>query len=457
MTGLDNAISTLLASRAELLLSAIRPSPGATAGQTTTQTGTSELLVEAQPGTGGAQNGASGAAGASAQTALSTVARTLDAISRFGGGATPALTGNTPLWPTAPRAASAFAALSSGFFDQAFSSPSTLGAVANAAAARAASEPAPPLPASVLAAALSKTVGESGLFYESHLVEWLAGQRPAASLVGEPQARVDPRALALPLDVPDQPADADVWLDDPAAPQRFPGAAGLPDGADLPSLQGTAHAFVPPRNAEQAAALAHSLRDAPASVFSPAGSTAGSAAAPAPKESAVQAALMAGIHPSTIPLVRQQLDLLANDQFRWSGEAWPGARLEWEIAPQERDARAPDAGVSAERPWRTRVTLSLPTLGTVDADLVLTGDKLVARINAGAHGAARLVADGEAFREQLAAAGIGLAGLSIRAVGGAGEGIDAGTSPGAARPSKPVPSPLEHLFRAPGRSRGAGS
>jgi hypothetical protein len=36
MTGLDNAISTLLASRAELLLSAIRPSPGATAGQTTT-------------------------------------------------------------------------------------------------------------------------------------------------------------------------------------------------------------------------------------------------------------------------------------------------------------------------------------------------------------------------------------------------------------------------------------
>jgi hypothetical protein len=103
------------------------------------------------------------------------------------------------------------------------------------------------------------------------------------------------------------------------------------------------------------------------------------------------------------------------------------------------------------------VTLSLPTLGTVDADLVLTGDKLVARINAGAHGAARLVADGEAFREQLAAAGIGLAGLSIRAVGGAGEGIDAGTSPGAARPSKPVPSPLEHLFRALGRSRGAGS
>ncbi|MDR5751990.1 MULTISPECIES: flagellar hook-length control protein FliK [unclassified Caballeronia] len=448
MTGLDNAISTLLASRAELLLSAIRPSPSATAGQTTTQTGTSELLVEAQPGTGGEQNGASGAGGASAQTALSTVARTLDAISRFGGGATPALTGNTPLWPTAPRAASAFAALSGGLFDHAFSSPSTLGAVANAAAARAASQPAPPLPASALVAALSKTVGESGLFYESHLVEWLAGQRPAALLASEPQARVDPRAMALPLDTPDQPADADVWLDDPSAPQRFAGAA------DLPDLEGTAHAFVPPRNAEQAAALAHSLRDAPASVFSAAGSA---ASAPAPKESAVQAALMAGIHPSTIPLVRQQLDLLATDQFRWSGEAWPGARFEWEIAPQERDARAPDTRASAERPWRTRVTLSLPTLGTVDADLVLTGDKLVARINAGAHGAARLAADGDAFREQLAAAGIGLAGLSIRAVGGAGENLDGGPLAGTAGAHKPVPSPFEHLFRAPGASRGTGS
>jgi hypothetical protein len=239
---------------------------------------------------------------------------------------------------------------------------------------------------------------------------------------------------------------------------RFAGAAGLSGG---PDLQDTPHPFEPPRNAEQAAALAHSLRDAPASVFSPTAPAAATATAPAPKESAVQAALLAGIHPSTIPLVRQQLDLLASDQFRWSGEAWPGARLEWEIAPQERDARAPDSGdASAERAWRTRVTLSLPTLGTVDADLVLTGGKLVARINAGAHGAARLAADGEAFREQLAAAGIGLAGLSIRAVG---EAVDvnaasgnAGTA-GTASASKPVPSPLAHLFRAPPDSRGTRS
>ncbi|SAL54219.1 flagellar hook-length control protein FliK [Caballeronia choica] len=453
MTGLDPAIATLLASRFELLLSAIRPAAGATAGQTAMQAGTSRLFVDIQSGTAAsAPNNASAGAGPSAQTALSSVARTLDAISRFGGGGTPPLTGDAPLWPTAPRPASAFATLSGGLFDTAFAS-NPLAAAAQASAARALSQPAPPLPASALAVALAKTVGDSGLFYESHLVEWLAGQRPAASLADEPQARVDPDALALALDVPDQPAATDAWLDDPAAPRP------LRNMADSPDLQAPVHTVALPRNPQQAAALAESVRDAPVSVFSVTPPAAAAAPPDVPQASAMRAALLAGVHPSTIPLVRQQLDVLATDQFRWSGEAWPGARLEWEIAQQERDARVPDGDPEAERPWRTRVTLSLPTLGTVDADLVLTGQKLVARINASAHGAARLAADGDGFRQQLAAAGIGLAGLSIRAVDGSLDGdadsLAAGGNGRAAR--KPVPSPLEHLFRAPPAAKGAGS
>lgn len=439
MTALDTAIATLLASRAELLMSAIRAPGSATAGQTTTQAGTSRLSIDIQPGASDTRDGASATANASAQTALSKIARTLDAISRFGGGATPPLTGDAPLWPTAPRPASAFANLSGGLFDHAFSS------IASAAAARALSQPAPPLPASVLASALAKTVGESGLFYESHLVEWLAGQRPAASLAGEPQARIDLSAMPLPLDIPEQPEAASspaVWLDETeSAPVRIAG-----DSHDMPDLHPANRTFTPPSNPQQAAALAESVRDAPASALSSAASaTPAVTAAPAPQESAAQAALLAGVHPSTIPLVRQQLDLLATGQFRWSGEAWPGARLEWEIAPQERDARTPDTAHDADRPWRTRVTLSLPTLGTVDADLVLSGEKLVARINASEHGAARLAADREGFRQQLAAAGIGLAGMSIRAVGGSAD-IDADIRAA----SKPVPSPLAHLFRGEG-------
>src|SRR5579862_8145274 len=193
MTGLDTAIASLLANRTELLLSAIRAPngvagsgvTGASVGQTTAQTDMSQTV--------GTPSGAATPA-ASAQTAFSSVARTLDVISRFPG-ATPALSGDTPLWPTPPRPASAFAALTTGLFDTAFSSNA-----AAVAAARAATQNLPPLPASALAAELSRTVDESGLFYESHLVQWMAGQRSAASLGNEPQARVDARALSLPLD-----------------------------------------------------------------------------------------------------------------------------------------------------------------------------------------------------------------------------------------------------------------
>src|SRR6202000_2386975 len=85
--------------------------------------------------------------------------------------------------------------------------------------------------------------------------------------------------------------------------------------------------------------------------------------------------MAAAVHPATIPLVRQQLDMLATGQFRWTGEAWPGAKLDWTIEQDgdEWDRSGGGAASEDDQPWRTRVTLSLPTLGTVDAALTLTG------------------------------------------------------------------------------------
>ena len=90
------------------------------------------------------------------------------------------------------------------------------------------------------------------------------------------------------------------------------------------------------------------------------------------------------VHPATVPLVRQQLDLLATGQFRWTGEAWPGAKLDWTIEQDgdEWDRSGGGAASEDDQPWRTRLTLSLPTLGTVDAELTLTGNRLVARVQA---------------------------------------------------------------------------
>jgi hypothetical protein len=409
MPGLDSAIAALLASRTDMLLSALNTQTSSTAPQANT----SQLSVDTpRVATPASAVNAYAAPGPSAQTALSEIARTLDAISRFGGSATPALLGNMPLWPTAPRivqAASAFESLSGSLFSS-----------SSASAAGAVNPPAPPLPATLLAGMLARTVADSGLFYENHIALWLGGQRSLASLSNEPQARVDKSASGLPSGSFAQPAAAaaEVWIDETLLPPTF--------AADTANPMNSARPVPTPQTPQQAAALAASVREMPASVFSSAapassGASTGTQSSVAHvHDSAVQAALASGIHPSTIPLVRQQLDVLASDQFRWSGEAWPGAKFEWQIqpqnhGPQERDAHQDGGSIDAHRAWHTRVTLTLPTLGNVDADLVLTGNQLVVRMNASEGGAARLAADGDHFRQQIDAAGLQLAGLTVRA------------------------------------------
>ncbi|MGA7813193.1 flagellar hook-length control protein FliK [Caballeronia sp.] len=431
--GLDFAIASLLANPTDILLSAIGSSSGPTTGPTTTQTGTSQLYVNT-PSTGAPAVFPSSLLTPvpSTQTQLSSVAQTLVAISRFGGETTPPLTGDTPLWPSAPVPASAFASLSESIFSS-----------RGATAADGVDTPAPPLDANELAGTLAKTVDESGLFYEAHLVQWFSGQRPLASVASEPQAR----AGTPDSDLPSSSSSSSPSSSSSSGFSSLP-SAGSAESAELAEshpalwvdetlLTNTAprtstdpnnpvRLVQMPMTPQQAASLAASVRGISANAFtstststltSASPGTAGSASAAQGRDPAVQASIAAGIDPSTIPLVRQQLDLLATNQFRWSGEAWPGAKFDWEIEPHDRASYERDAGGAgdADRAWRTRVTLSLPTLGNVDADLVLTGQQLVVRLNASGQGAIRLAADSDGFRQHLEAAGLQLAGLTVRA------------------------------------------
>jgi hypothetical protein len=420
MNGIDTAVAALLASRIDSLLP-IGARAGATASQADASLDVKTPPVSPMPATPAPLP-------ASAQTALSAVALTLDAITRSGGEATPALVGQLPVWPAAPAidiaplplvdtGANASQAAASG-------NPATGGAPAqNAGGANAAQGSsaaanivAAPLPVAELAAALARTVEESGLFYESHLAQWLSGQRPVESLAGEAQNHL--------ADAPSQPLtdashdadDANAWTQ--GRPSGNTGAAafaatarGEPDGPHTQSARFTTFDLA-----------THDLIDMPAGPARTAQQAAASHAAGVDDPNAhQQQAMQAALHPATIPLVRQQLDLLATGQFRWTGEAWPGARLDWTIE-QEGDEwrRSGDGAASAddEYPWRTRLTLSLPSLGTVDAELTLTGTRLSARVQASPGGAARLAAQGETFRQRLAQAGIELSGLSIREIGG---------------------------------------
>jgi hypothetical protein len=428
MNGIDTALASVLTSRVDSLLGI---QPGSAATSQTGATGVGTAPTTAPPA-------ATPPPQPSAQTALSAVALTLDAIARSGGEATLAVLGQTPIWAAAPALDVEVEGLPLFDTPPASSSASSAAPAAATGATSTASVAAAQVPVTALAAALEQTVSSSGLFYESHLAQWLAGQRSPDSLADEAQNKLVAEAAQLPLDWTSDDGDA-------SAPNSMsrPGSGAAANGASDASATANASAASRPAQSiltAQAArfaageVLANSLSDLSSQPQSTHASL-HNATAPSLGDGSSQTSQQAAVHPATVPLVRQQLDLLATGQFRWTGEAWPGARLDWTIEQDgdEWDRSGGGAASEDDQPWRTRLTLSLPTLGTVDAELTLTRMRLVARVQASPGGAARLVTQGESFRQRLAAAGIELNGLLIREIGGGvpGGGAGAASSAGA--------------------------
>lgn len=422
MNGIDTAIASALTSRVDSLLGI---QPGSAATSQTGAAGVGNPPTTATPV-------ATPAPQPSAQTALSAVALTLDAIARSGGEVTLAVLGQTPIWPAAPALDVEVDGLPLFDTPPAAAQSSASGAEAAPAAGATASVAAAQLPVAALASALEQIVGGSGLFYESHLAQWLSGQRSPDGLADEPQNRLVAEAAQLPLDWTSDDADASAAN---GTPRQGMGAAGNGSSGGPPNGAPEANANTARTNQSiltvQAArfaageVLANSLSDLNnqtphASLHNATAPTTEDSASPGSQQAAA-------VHAATVPLVRQQLDLLATGQFRWTGEAWPGARLDWTIEQDGDEWDRSGGGTASEddQPWRTRLTLSLPTLGTVDAELTLTGSRLVARVQASPGGAARLAMQGESFRQRLAAAGIELNGLLIREIGG---GVPGGAS-----------------------------
>jgi len=453
MTGIDSRLATVLASRIDSLIDSVAAGSRTAAAQTGASTQASDMSAAPTLGAPLVDTPLP----ASAQATLSEVALTLDAISRIGGEATPAVLGETPIWP-APPAIDAQAGLPEGLF--AATATATAGEPAAAADTRsgsaaqtgasgpfAADAPASSgsvalvasaanLPVAALASALASTVAETGLFYESHLAQWLSGGYPAEALLKEPQARLAAETSQLSLDW----SDADDAGFVSAGPQLSGWGGAAPD-AGLSGMPMPGHAAAAQLLASALASQARSDAAAYAGARQVPGistqvGTDSDKAAQAQTSSAARASqaadsvpgsIAASIHPATIPLVRQQLDLLATEQFRWSGEVWPGAKLDWTIEPDDpRRGRPGEADADSEQAWRTRLTLTLPTLGTVDADLMLRGSQLIVRVQASAAGAARLATGGAAFGRRLEAAGIELAGLTVREIGGPAAGAPSG-------------------------------
>lgn len=235
--------------------------------------------------------------------------------------------------------------------------------------------PQPPARAADLVPVLQKAVTQSGLFYESHQAQWVAGKLPLDQLLQEPQGqRSAPSLLA-----------ANALVQHGSAPLR-PHA----DGARTATIAATA---------ENPAPLQTQVRGEEKAEAAPVQQPAPQAAQGMPEE--------------LRPIVQQQLDAVATQRLLWHGEAWPTQAMEWEIVRE--DEKGSGAEIEDQTSWRTTLRLDTPRLGHVDASLRLTGAGIYMTI-AAADGtsAANLRDAAPALAASLDAAGISLLSFQVK-------------------------------------------
>lgn len=236
----------------------------------------------------------------------------------------------------------------------------------------------PPLMASLAAApdtiklaeALKQAVSESGLFYESHLAQWSNGERTLKQLLAEPQAKAF-ELLRQQLE------------------QQCPATAADPGKNARQVLEARGPELMPQadkdrQQAERASqGLGAGLLD---------GNTQELDSMPATAKQ----------------LVQQQLQVLDQRQVVWQGQAWPGQPLRWEI---EEDGQG-RGGEEADAPkiWRTRLHLTLPHLGSVEALIsLMEGSRLEVGFRVKQSDTATKIRDAQPrLQAQLEAAGLEL-------------------------------------------------
>ncbi|WP_307656927.1 flagellar hook-length control protein FliK [Variovorax paradoxus] len=285
-------------------------------------------------------------------------------------------------------------------------------------------------PAAVLAAALGRSVSGSGLFYESHLLEFAMGLRTLSQLAEEPQVR-----LTQPLQQPATPGAPQAQPVPAVPPVAVPALAVAPlfaAGEPAPAPSDASAQALPSAAASSTGASSAQVHQAAIAPASPMAATTGEermaghgigetgAAASSARAAAPAAAEV--IHPQTAALVHQQLDLLATAVFRWSGQAWPDVPMAWSIHEEtEQPADAPedrgDGRSTPPRRWATTVSLTLPKLGAVDLRLSLAGELVQAHLAASeAATLVRLRSGGGELAPRLEAAGLRLQDLQITAM-----------------------------------------
>lgn len=233
----------------------------------------------------------------------------------------------------------------------------------------------------MLAAALSQSVRESGVFYESHLLRWMSGQYPRASLMREPQAWLSltfrpftPTSLLTSYGFPFTASDGRAAHRPGASPGAMTGAMTGSNASAQSTLSANAG-----RGGDVLTASMVSDRGLPAVARSgAAGEWAPSVRGTAEESSSLsmtRAHQLSQSPSDTLQsLVRQQLELIAAPNLRWEGQLWPGVPMTMILTELPRESVHDDAGDSPDRSeqeegasdWRAEVQVRLPSLGVID-------------------------------------------------------------------------------------------
>jgi hypothetical protein len=222
---------------------------------------------------------------------------------------------------------------------------------------------APPAAAQDILPLLKQAITQSGMFYESHQAEWVDGRMDKASLLQEPQGKLPARAALT----------------------------TAPPGEQLAAARLASDAVMAQNGATDAATA-----------------KAASAATAATQPSQLVAS-------QALPMVQQQLEALATQNFAWQGQVWPGQEMRWEI--EEDAARREQANDETASNWQTRLRLTLPHLGEVDAQIRLQGNQISLVLSAGNTSTQELLRTSTgALSNQLNDAGLALASVGVGAV-----------------------------------------
>lgn len=235
--------------------------------------------------------------------------------------------------------------------------------------------------ASDLAPILKDSLIQSGMFYEAHQARWVEGKLTTANLLLEPQGKLSSLTPAT-TSLAATPTSADL------------------DAANVHLSEAARQKTVDFGATKNMAVAGDNTVQTPRGTEAPPPQTTIDTTGSNPRLNAV--------HPDLNPIVQQQLNALATQTYVWQGQVWPGQSMHWEITEDDGRPRSGEEETAAR--WQTRLKLTLPNLGGIEARLGLSAaGKLALSLTTDSESSqAALRAAGEQLGKSLEASGLQL-------------------------------------------------